>query len=246
MCDECTPGNYCPEGTGAPLPCEEGTYSNRTGLVDASQCTKTAPGYYAPVGSTKGRECPPGSYDEQGGQGRCDLCPAGKYTPLYSQTECTICPEASYCAIGAASPTACGPGTVGDRTGLGDASECTPCFLGFWCSAGQAIACPGDTYNEVEGQTNQGACQPCPEFSVSLPGAPGRAHCVCRADYYNTNSSEYPRCAPCPRGTDCTSNGTTTATLQAVIEPGHYRHSHRSAEIRRCPDYRANQVRLRV
>ena len=148
--------------------------------------------------------------------------------------------------MGAASPTACGPGTVGDRTGLADASECTPCYRGFWCSAGQAIACPGDTYNEVEGQTNQGACQPCPEFSVSLPGAPGRAHCVCRVGYYNTNSSEYPRCASCPRGTDCTSDGTTTATLQAVIEPGYYRHSHRSAEIRRCPDYRANQVRLRV
>ena len=171
---------------------------------------------------------------------------AGSYTGNYSQTKCTTCPENNFCEMGAASPTACGPGTVGDRTGLADASECTPCYRGFWCSAGQAIACPGDTYNEVEGQTNQGACQPCPEFSVSLPGAPGRAHCVCRAGYYNTNSSEYPRCASCPRGTDCTSDGTTTATLQAVIEPGYYRHSHRSAEIRRCPDYRANQVRLRV
>ena len=37
VCDECTPGNYCPVGTGAPLPCEEGTYWDRTGLVDASQ-----------------------------------------------------------------------------------------------------------------------------------------------------------------------------------------------------------------
>jgi hypothetical protein len=103
-----TPGSYCPEGTGAPLPCEEGTYSNRTDLVSASQarvraitptvspaptltpnpnpspppppnqCTKTAPGYYAPVGSTKVRACPPGSYDKFGGQGRCKLCDAGK------------------------------------------------------------------------------------------------------------------------------------------------------------------------
>jgi hypothetical protein len=83
-----------------------------------------------------------------------------------------------------------------------------------------AIACPGDTYNDVEGQTNQGACQPCPEFSVSVPGAPGRTDCVCRAGYYNSNSSEYPRCALCPQGTDCASNGTTTASLQAVIQPG--------------------------
>ena len=82
---------------------------------------------------------------------------AGKYTPLYRQTACTICPEASYCALGAASPTACAPGTVGDRTGLAGASECTPCFRGFWCSAGQAIACPGDTFNDVQGRTNQGA-----------------------------------------------------------------------------------------
>ena len=131
---------------------------------------------------------------------------------------------------------------MGDRTGLAGASECTPCFRGFWCSAGQAIACPGDTYNDVQGRDNQGACEPCPEFSVSLPGAPGRAECVCRAGYYNTNSSAYPRCAPCPQGTECESNGTTTATLQAVIQPGFYRHSHRSAEIRRCPDYRANQT----
>ena len=80
MCVACTPGNYCPEGTGVPLPCEEGTYSNRTGLVDASQCTKTAPGYYAPVGSTENVPCPPGSYDENGGKGRCELCKAGKYT----------------------------------------------------------------------------------------------------------------------------------------------------------------------
>ena len=36
-CVACTPGNYCPEGTGAPLPCEEGTYSDRTDLVNASQ-----------------------------------------------------------------------------------------------------------------------------------------------------------------------------------------------------------------
>ena len=65
---------------------------------------------------------------------------------------------------------------------------------------------------------------------------------MCRAGYYNSNSSEYPRCALCPQGTDCASNGTTTATLQAVIQPGFYRHSRRSAEIRRCPDYRANQT----
>ena len=101
--------------------------------------------------------------------------------------------------MGAASPTACGPGTVGDRTGLGDASECTPCYRGFWCSAGQAIACPGDTYNEMEGKFNQGACKPCPENAESLEGSPSELECVCRADYYAINRLAKPRPHPRPR-----------------------------------------------
>ena len=32
------------------MPCPEGFYSDRTDLVNASQCTPTEPGYYAPVG----------------------------------------------------------------------------------------------------------------------------------------------------------------------------------------------------
>ena len=241
-CVACVKGYYCPPGTGAPLPCLEGTHSDRTDLVNSSQCTPTSPGYYAPVGSTKKRKCRPGSFDANGGQDRCALCPAGKYTGLTNQIECTICTESNWCAIGSPAPTPCPSGTLGGRAGLAKKDECEPCYLGSWCSAGIAIACPGDTYNDERGQTNQGACQPCPEYSVSKEGSPSRGSCACRKGYYNTNSSEHPRCAPCPAGTDCTSSGTTTASLQAVMMPGFYRYSSRSAEIRRCPDYRANQT----
>ena len=47
VCVACTPGNYCPEGAGVPLPCEEGTYSNRTDLRSSSECARTQPGSYA-------------------------------------------------------------------------------------------------------------------------------------------------------------------------------------------------------
>ena len=66
--------------------------------------------------------------------------------------------------------------------------------------------------------------------------------CVCRKGYYSISGdpSEAVRCAKCPTGTQCDTNGTTIFTLQSVILPGHYRYSNLSAEIRRCPDYRNN------
>ena len=200
-CVACEKGYYCPEGTGAPLPCREGTHSDATDLVSADDCTPTEPGFYAPTGSSKQTKCPPGSFNGQGGKGGCELCAAGSYTGETNQAECAICTLTSWCARGSSAPTPCPFGTVGAREGLASADECALCYAGSWCSAGMAIQCPRDTYNEQRGATNQGACQPCPEFSTSVEGAPGREDCVCRKDYYNTNSSEFPRCAPCPAGT---------------------------------------------
>ena len=104
------------------------------------------------------------------------------------------------------------------------------------------IECPRDTYNDQRGQDNQGACQSCPDFSESPLGSPSMSLCACRKGYYNSNSTEYPRCAPCPAGTICVSEGTTTSSLQSAILPGFYRRSSLSAEIRRCPDYRSNDT----
>ena len=50
----------------------------------------------------------------------------------------------------------------------------TPALTLTRCSAGMAIDCPADTYNDVRGQTNQGACQQCPEYSASKEGSPSR------------------------------------------------------------------------
>merc|ERR1740130_317188 len=103
------------------------------------------------------------------------------------------------------------------------------------------IACPRDTWGDQPCQVNQGACKPCPDHAESQPGSPSIAMCVCRKDYYSTNSSaEAVVCAKCPSGTDCTTDSTDTLTLQLTILPGYYRLTNRSAEIRQCPDYRKN------
>ena len=60
--------------------------------------------------------------------------------------------------------------------------------------------------------------------------------CVCRKDYYSTNSSaEAVVCAKCPSGTDCTTDSTDTLTLQQTILPGYYRLTNRSATWSKCP-----------
>ena len=111
-------------GTGAPLPCEEGSYSEATDLVSYKDCTRTDPGFYAPTGSKKQTKCPPGSFDARGGEGRCELCPAGKYTGKTNQTECSLCTLTSWCARGSSAPTPCPSGTVGAREGLASRGEC--------------------------------------------------------------------------------------------------------------------------
>ena len=248
-CDPCKAGYYCPEGAAASLPCAAGTHSDATNNPSAVECSLTESGFYAPTGSKRQTACPLGSYDpilkgepDNATLEQCELCPAGKYAGETNQTECTVCTVGNWCSEGSSAPTPCFQGKVGMREGLLSADECDDCYPGSWCSAGMNIKCPRDTYGELSGQRNQGACKPCPEFSESQPGSSSETMCVCRKGYYSINRdpSEVVRCAKCPSGTNCDTNGTTIFTLQSAILPGYYRYTNRSAEIRRCPDYRNN------
>ena len=71
-CITCKPGSYCPEGASAPLPCEEGTYSNETDLGSAGDCMPTTPGFHAPTGSTHQTKCNPGTFQSVAGKAECD------------------------------------------------------------------------------------------------------------------------------------------------------------------------------
>jgi hypothetical protein len=53
--------------------------------------------------------------------------------------------------------------------------------------------------------------------------------------YYDANDDpEVVVCRPCPRGSYCKESGHTLATLP--LEPGYWRTSNQSSELRRCPD----------
>ena len=76
-CVACEPGSYCPEGASAPLPCEEGSYSDATNLNRAGECTDTEAGHFAPTGNTEQTPCSAGTVQPRSKQPKCDKCAAG-------------------------------------------------------------------------------------------------------------------------------------------------------------------------
>ena len=101
----CSPGEFCPEGSAAPVPCTSGSYcdvpelSTVTGPCDA--------GHYCTLGALR---ADPPTGDPTGG-----LCTAGHY-----------------CPAGTGVPEDCPPGTYGGTTGKEQLSECVPCTAGEW------------------------------------------------------------------------------------------------------------------
>ena len=166
------------------------------------------------------------------------LCPAGYVCPAGQDP--SICPTGRYCPLGTSVPLPCPSGTYSSLTGLSAASQCEPCPLGFWCSAGKAIACPMDTYNDALSADDQGDCTQCPSQAITLQTSAKRlADCKCDADYYNADdASGGVRCERCPLGALCEGSGATLSALR--LRRGFYRSTNRSIDVRRCPDAAAN------
>ena len=166
------------------------------------------------------------------------LCPAG-FACLAGQ-DTSICPAGRYCPIGTSVPFTCPSGTYSTATGLSAASQCKPCPLGFWCSAGKAIACPIDTYNHALSADDQGDCTPCPSQAITLfPSAKSLADCKCEEGYYNADdTSSGVSCKRCPLGALCEGSGAELSALR--LRRGYYRSTNRSVDVRRCPDASAN------
>ncbi len=55
-------GYFCPEGTGNPRDCPQGTYSPDTKLKSRQECKDATPGYYSAAAATFQIPCPAGSY----------------------------------------------------------------------------------------------------------------------------------------------------------------------------------------
>ena len=65
--DECPVGNYCPEGSSSPTPCDPGFFNPATQQIDISDCQLCTAGYYCNQSGLFAVDgpCDPGNYYEK-------------------------------------------------------------------------------------------------------------------------------------------------------------------------------------
>ena len=82
----CPQGSYCPTGSGQPISCPIGTFSNQTHLWKKSQCTNCTAGFYC---DSDGKTSPSGK------------CQNGYYCPIGSKSMMQVdCPIGFHCPSG--------------------------------------------------------------------------------------------------------------------------------------------------
>ena len=155
----CPTGHFCPGGTSTAQPCSEGTHSNTTKLIDATQCMAADPGFYAPTGSTEQTPCAPGTAQPSSGMRSCVKCEAGTYQDKEGQLSCSICGIGSY----SANVLSCELCQVGEYCPV-DSVVGTPCPTGSTtegrgAKSPSACGCPAATYDATAGDEID--CQPC-------------------------------------------------------------------------------------
>jgi hypothetical protein len=202
----CPAGHRCPLETSDPIPCESGTWMNRTGAAECDDCpagyfcnglSPTAPadcpiGSYCQAGSAAPSLCPAGTYGRRSGLrdvSECTSCDAGSFCDGTDPSSTQYCPAGAYCPPGSDTPDLCIPGTYSNRTGLQNVSECTLCDPGSFC----------DDYGltHVTGPCSAGHF--CSRGS-SQPEPIGQAYGdVCTDGHYCELASSLP--SPCPHGT---------------------------------------------
>ena len=82
-CKSCGVGNYCPDGTPAPIPCPKGTYNEIDNT--AKECLTCPAGNYCDIGTKVPSKCPPGKYSSDGAPD-CTLCEVGTFCPNEATT----------------------------------------------------------------------------------------------------------------------------------------------------------------
>ncbi|KAK3579705.1 hypothetical protein CHS0354_031226 [Potamilus streckersoni] len=204
----CPEGYYCPVGTvqAYQYPCPKGTFSNRTGLTNSSECTTCVGRMACDVqGLTMPRiECSAGYYCLEGAQST---------TPVQG-TMANICPAGSYCPVGTADPVPCPEGSYSSATKLHTESDCLNCTGGYFCNATGLTAVVGKCSERYY----------CPVGSKLATEMICPAGCYCGAGTaipqpcpngtfsYITGLAKVGECLPCTEGYYCNGNGLTNYT----------------------------------
>ena len=196
----------------------EGTYSNKTDLSSALNCTPTNPGFYSPTRSTEQTPCSPGTVQLNRSKAACDRCEAGKYQASEGEQACVACLSGSYCPEGASAALPCPEGSYSSSTSLTSASECTETVTGHFAPTGstqQTKCSPGSVANA----TGMKECTQC--AAGTFQDEEGELTCKpCTAGSYCKEDAAAP--LPCPGGSHSSSTSLTSPSECTLTEMGHY------------------------
>ena len=152
---DCPIGHYCPSGTGIPVPCPQGKFSNTIKNTELADC----------------RDCTPGSFCAGTGNfAPTDECAANYYCPGGQGTATPgeyLCTAGHFCKVGTPQPVRCENGTFQNEAGK---SSCKSCPAGYYCDATNAAVvnatlCPPGHY--CPSRTGDYRDFPCPERKYS-------------------------------------------------------------------------------
>ncbi|XP_033646870.1 uncharacterized protein LOC117306372 isoform X1 [Asterias rubens] len=234
-CISCRPGYYCdqPGQTNVTAECDAGYFcslrANNSAPTDGVTGDRCWVGHYCEVGSSHPTPCTNGTYYNKTGAEECDICPAG-YQCIHGDTA-DPCPQGYYCPTGTGyGLRLCPTGYYGNREGLRQEDECTPCTGGHFCATpGQAVedgeCSPGhycelgvDTQTPTASDGHKGIGGICPAGSYcptgtvtphecdagSFTASEGQSSCSpCTAGYYCPANTSDPTMYPCSAGYYC-------------------------------------------
>uniref|UniRef100_M3YPB2 Uncharacterized protein n=1 Tax=Mustela putorius furo TaxID=9669 RepID=M3YPB2_MUSPF len=184
----CPPGHFCPLGTGVPLPCPVGTFSDRMLLSMASECLSCPPGHFCGASglTAPSGPCSPGYF--------C-LERASSPIPAGHSHQGGPCPRGHFCPSGTSHPQPCPPGSYSNLTGQ---ASCFPCPAGYYCPENIT------TYSG----------HPCPAGFYCPRGTKYATQYPCPRGYYNPDplTQSLDSCLPCPPGHYCGQENLTQAS----------------------------------
>eukprot|EP01029_Cantina_marsupialis_P004433 TRINITY_DN14448_c0_g2_i1.p1 TRINITY_DN14448_c0_g2~~TRINITY_DN14448_c0_g2_i1.p1 ORF type:complete len:1632 (+),score=579.25 TRINITY_DN14448_c0_g2_i1:1-4896(+) len=205
----CPVGHYCPEGTSDALPCEAGTYQDRTQQTTCKPCPS---GYYCEIGTHTLVDCPAGHYCLEGTEyGTEHPCPKGTFNAgvnLKSADECTPCTAGSYCA----------------STGLSAVEG--PCTAGYFCLLGAQNSQPVENF--VHGYSGDTVVPPdvdnsgdiCPKGHYCPIGTAHPIQCPVGTYSNNLGNKALADCTNCDAGYKCPELATLTPSVLCPV--GYY------------------------
>ena len=226
----CPEGRYCIGSSGdgdidgrilekQPKPCPDGTYNNKTGIKNQTECSKCLGGFFCTADSINptglilpGFFSQGGASSEQPVAGSCKLKIDG--TEVWS-FDCGPCTPGHYCVGGKSFMEKCPIGTFTDSEQLRSKDECQSCTPGYYCDSaglenvtaqcsGGWFCTGGATKSEPDVLAEGGKCPPgseCPKGSSSPK--------LCKVGTYS-NVSGKEACDMCPAGYFC---------LEGTIDP---------------------------